>query len=138
MIQAVFVIRNGLCLFSRQYGEKVLDSDLVSGFLGAINAYTESISNGLALEVITMNKTTLSFTIIDELLFVFKHGNMKDSKLKKIVQKFTSNFISSYKSELKDWEGDTSLFDDFEGFADKILINKDVDTPQRIESFFAF
>ena len=79
MIQAVFVIRDGLCLFSRQYEEDKLDSDLISGFLGAINLFTESMTNGSALEMITMKRSTFSFTIIDNLLL--DHNRDKISPL---------------------------------------------------------
>jgi len=121
MIEAVFVIRNGLCLFSRQYGKEWLDSDLVSGFLCAINQFTLNATNGSGIEMITMKKSTLSFTMVEEYLFVFKHGNMKNSKLKKVIRVFICKFFEEFEFELERWKGDASVFKGFEQQADKIL-----------------
>jgi len=124
MIEGVFVIRNGLCLFSRQYGKDRVDSDLVSGFLCAINQFTMNATNGSGIEMITMKKSTLSFTMVKDFLFVFKHGKMKSSKLNKIVKEFTYTFMDEFEFELNHWRGNSSTFKDFACQADKILNNK--------------
>ena len=134
MIQAIFVIHKGVCLFSRQYGKSYQESQLLSAFLTAINQLALEISNK-NLKKLVLDEETFSFSMVNNILFVYAHDDMKNSELIKISNEFSSKFLECYSSEIKDWEGEVSCFEEFIDQADDIVSMKGKSTMLEMEQF---
>ena len=134
MIQAIFVIYKGVCLYSRQYGKSYQESQLLSAFLTAINQLAQEISQK-DLKKLVLDKDTFSFSMVNDILFVYAHDNIKNSELIKISNEFSSKFLECFSSEIKNWEGEISCFEVFNEQADNIVSKKGKSTMLEMEQF---
>lgn len=134
MIQAIFVIYKGVCLFSRQYGKSYQESQLLSAFLTAINQVAIEISHK-NLKKLVLDEETFSFSMVNNILFVYAHDNIKNSELIKISNEFSSKFLECFSSEIKNWEGEISCFEEFKHHADDIVSLKGKSTILEMEQF---
>ena len=134
MIQAIFVIYNGVCLFSRQYGKRYQESQLLSAFLMAINQLAREVSHK-DLKELVLDEETFSFSMVNNILFVYAHDNIKNSDLIKISDKFSSKFLEVFSSEIENWEGEVSCFEVFNHQADDIVSMKGKSTILEMEQF---
>jgi Na+/phosphate symporter len=134
VIHAVFIIHNGICLFSRQYSKKTIKKYLFSAFLTAINQFAKEISKK-HLKKIIIEDEIFSMSVIENLLFVYKHDDIKESKMERISNELSTRFIELFKPELKNWDGDVSFFNKFKEEADKILAMKGKSTLIEMEQF---
>ena len=120
MIHAIFIIQDGVCLFSRQYSKKSIKTQLFSGFLSALMQFAKEVSHK-DLKKLIIEDDIFSLYLADNISFVFKHDEMKKSKLEKISQKISNKFFECFNTDLKNWNGDISCFREFDEEADKIL-----------------
>ena len=134
MIQAIFVIYKGVCLFSRQYGKSYQKTQLLSAFLTAINQLALEISHK-NLKKLVLDEEIFSFSMVNNILFVYAHDDIKDSELIKISDEFSSKFLECFSSEIKNWEGEISCFEDFKEHADVIVSMKGKSTMLEMEQF---
>ena len=134
MIQAIFVIYKGVCLYSRQYGKSYQESQLLSAFLTAINQLAQEISHK-DLKELVLDEETFSFSMVNNILFVYAHEKIKKSEVIKISNEFSSKFLESFSSEIKHWEGEISCFESFKDQADDILSMKGKSTILQMEQF---
>jgi len=134
MIHAIFIIKDGVCLFSRQYSKENIKSHLFSGFLSALMQFAKEVSQK-DLKKLIIEDDIFSLYLADKISFVFKHDEIKKSKLEKISQKISDKFFECFSAELKDWTGDVSCFRKFDNDADKILEMKDSTALLEMEKF---
>lgn len=134
MIKAIFIIHNGVCLFSRQYGKKYQESQLFSAFLTAINQLAREISHK-DLKKLILDEETFSFSVVNNLLFVYAHKNLKKSDLSRISNEISSKFFELFSSEIEDWDGEVSCFDKFQKEADEIVEMKGKSIMLEMERF---
>jgi len=134
MIQAIYVIYKGVCLFSRQYGKSYQQSQLLSAFLTAINQLAIEISHK-NLKKLVLDEEIFSFSMVNNILFVYAHDDIKDSALIKISNEFSSKFLECFSSEIKNWEGEVSCFEEFKQQADDIVSMKGKSTILEMEQF---
>ena len=120
MIHAIFIIKKGICLFSRQYSKKIIESHIFSGFLSALMQFAKEVSQK-ELSKIVIENDIFSLYLVDNISFVFKHDDMKVSKLEKISQQISHKFLECFSKELKNWTGDVECFHDFDKEADRIV-----------------
>ncbi|MBN1800328.1 MAG: hypothetical protein JW891_02420 [Candidatus Lokiarchaeota archaeon] len=120
MINAVFIIRKGICIFSRQYGEKNIESDRFSALIEGLNRFAENISGGVLQQVI-LGKDTYYLSVINDILFVYQHDELKSSKLEKISKTFSDKFFELFHVDLIKTENNPSVYVKFETEADDIL-----------------
>ncbi|MFX1259553.1 MAG: hypothetical protein ACFFAN_16995 [Promethearchaeota archaeon] len=123
MIHAVFIIYKGVCLFSRQYSEKNIKTLLFSAFLTALTQFAKEVSNK-NLRKLVIEDEIFSLSRNEDILFVYQHDKIKESKLEKISNELSTKFLELFKPELKEWNGEVSMFNKFEQEADKILSMK--------------
>ncbi|MFX1258601.1 MAG: hypothetical protein ACFFAN_12120 [Promethearchaeota archaeon] len=134
MIQAVLIIYKGICLFSREYSEKTIRKHLFSAFFTAINQFAKEVSRK-NLKKLIIEDEIFSLSIIGDLLFVYKHDDMKESKLERISHELNTKFLEFFKVELNNWNGEVSIFNNFKEEADKILGMKGKSTLIEMEQF---
>ncbi len=82
-----------------------------------------------------MEEDIFSFSKINDIIFVFAHDNMKNSKLKSISTKISSKFFELYDSDFKTWDSDISIFESFREEADKIITPNGKSTLLEMENF---
>jgi len=134
-INAVYIIYNGVCLVSRQYNEKYNTKDhLLSAFISAIDSFAKEFSNK-ELKRLVLEDDIFSFSKIDDVIFVFTHDNVKNSKLESLSNKVSRKFFEFYKSELKNWNSDVSIFESFENELDTIIDSKGKSVLLDMENF---
>ena len=135
MINAIYIIYDGICLFSRQYNEKYIKKDhILSTFLTAVNQVVQELTHK-SLERLILEDDIFSFSIIDNILFVYTHNDLKDSDLEKISRNVSSKFLELYGNELKNWNGEISIFNNFKDEADKIIEMRGKSTMIKMENF---
>jgi len=134
MIQAIFIIHKGVCLFSRQYGKSYQESQLLSAFLTAINQLAKEISHK-ELKKLVLDEETFSFSMVNDILFVYAHDDIKNSELVNISNEISSKFLECFTSEIKNWEGEVSCFEEFKDQADEIVSMKGKSTILEMEQF---
>ena len=120
MIHAIFIIKDGVCLFSRQYSKKSIKTHLFSGFLSALMQFAKEVSHK-DLKKLIIEDDIFSLYLADNISFVIKHDEIKKSKLEKISQKISNKFFECFSADIKNWNGDISCFRKFDEEADKIL-----------------
>jgi len=134
MIHALFIIKDDICLFSRQYGKESIKSHLFSGFLSALMKFAKEISHK-DLKKLVIEEDIFSLYLVDNISFVFKHDEIKKSKLEKFSQMISNKFFACFSEDLKNWNGDISCFRNFDKEADKILELKGVPALVEMEKF---
>ena len=82
-----------------------------------------------------MEDDVFSFSKINDIIFVFTHDNMKNSKLKSISTQISSKFLELYNSVFKNWDNDVSTFESFDEEADKIIAPNGKSTLLEMENF---
>lgn len=131
----MYIIYNGICLVSRQYNEKYNIKDhLLSAFISAIDSFAKEFSHS-ELKSLVLEDDVFSFSKINDIIFVFTHDNVKNSKLESISSQISSRFFELYNSEFKNWNSDVSIFEPFEEEADKIIALKGKSTLLEMENF---
>lgn len=120
MIHAIFIIKDGVCLFSRQYGKKNIKIHLFSGFLSALMHFAKEVSYK-ELKKLVIEDDIFSLYLVDNISFVLKHDEMKKSKLEKISYKISNKFFELFNTDFKNWNGEISYFHGFDKDADIIL-----------------
>jgi hypothetical protein len=131
----MYIIYNGICLISRQYNEKYTKKNhLLSAFISALDSFATEFSHN-ELKKLVLEDDVFSFSKINDIIFVFTHDNVKNSKLEKISNQISSRFLELYNSEIKNWNSDVSVFEPFEEEIDKIITLNGKSTLLEMESF---
>jgi hypothetical protein len=131
----MYIIYNGICLVSRQYNEKYSKKDhLLSAFISAIDSFAKEFSQN-ELKKLVLEDDVFSFSKVNDVIFVFTHENMRNSKLESIFNKISTKFFELYNSEFNNWNSDISIFEPFEEEADKIITSNGKSTLLEMEKF---
>ena len=124
VIDGIYIIREGACLYSRELDDPDEETHLVAGFLTALNHFANRMGEGRNIEQIVVGDSTLSFKIAKKLIFVFKHENAPPSILNDISDRVINEFLELYGEDLEDWNGNVGIFKKFHGCVDEILSKK--------------
>lgn len=124
VIQDIWVQKdNGIVLFSRVYDQTVEDQ-LFGALMSALNSFAEEITKD-SLSNFELSKKRFTLLRKGDLLFVGTTD--KKSKEKKVIselQMVSEKFIKLYPEAMsKDWDGEISIFSDFEKEIDSSLEN---------------
>jgi hypothetical protein len=117
---------NSIALFHRNYSDIVIDSDLVSGLLSALNSFSKE-EIGQQIETISM--VGLNWSYLEdkknELLFVAAADKGTDSHiLKSQLQVLGNSFVKEFNitpSMSKEFNGDVSKYETFAITADLLI-----------------
>ena len=135
-IQAVLIIKNGTCIFSRQYGDdEKLDAQLVAGFLTAVSQFTEQAA-GEKLQNIKMDNSSFYSCVDENVQFIYKHDDTKKNELQKIAQTLQKQFLDTFRLPLQNFAGDIGVFEKFAKDADGIIAMKGRRIQQKMHDFF--
>jgi len=104
---------SGLVMFHRVFNKKI-DANLFGGMLTALNSFAEELSEGGLSNFELANKR---FTVAKEGNYLFIANAEKKNSIKKVkieLEKLKKRFFEFYPENLLlNWNGDTSMFNDF-------------------------
>ncbi|MFX1293483.1 MAG: hypothetical protein ACFFD2_01300 [Promethearchaeota archaeon] len=124
MIYGVWIIySNGICLFYREYENLNVNEQLFSGFVIAILSFSKQISNR-QLKSINLEDFTLYYENIEDnnLSFVVAADTIdSESKIREKITLIEKSFLNKFRTILPEWNGDMTIFRDFDPILDNIL-----------------
>lgn len=117
---------NSIALFHRNYSDIVIDSDLVSGLLSALNSFS---NQEIGQQIETISMVGLNWSYLEdkknELLFVAAANKNIDSNiLKSQLQVLRNSFINEFNvtpSMTKEFDGDVDKYESFAITADLLI-----------------
>jgi hypothetical protein len=115
VIQDVWILsEGGIVLYHRIFDEKV-DDQLFGGLMSALNSFAEELASE-GLSNFQLREKTYTLTKRKGFLFIVNSAkNIKEKKVKEELEVIVERFFQAYPEEiLNSWEGDVSIFSDFE------------------------
>ena len=115
VLQDIWIITDGgISCFTRVFN-KNLNEQLFGALLSALNIFAEEVTQGGLTNFEIQNNR---FTIMKEKGFIFvskSSKKIKENKVNEELEKVKKKFFDKYKEiVLDDWDGDISIFEDFE------------------------
>ncbi len=123
IMKFLLVIDNtsGLTMYQHSFAKSELDSDLISGFLTAIQSFGVELStDGISeMKKLAYKDFEIELNIGDYIrAALFLSGEASKYLVRNLVI-FINNFEKKYELSLKDWHGDVSLFDNAKELVEK-------------------
>lgn len=104
---------DGITMYSRVYNPKV-NEQLFGAVMSAINKFAEKVADG-GISSFELSDKKFSIEKRNNILFVANAAtDEKDKKIKQELSNISNKFFKIYSEELKNWDGDVSIFSDFE------------------------
>ncbi|MBD3211784.1 MAG: hypothetical protein GF311_04175 [Candidatus Lokiarchaeota archaeon] len=114
ILRDLWILDNtGVSLYSRVYNPKV-NEQLFGALMSAINQFAEKLAEG---GISSFELSDKKFTIEkrQNLLFIANaSSNEKDKKIKRELTNISEKFLEVYSDKIKKFDGDVSIFSDFE------------------------
>ena len=124
VIRSFMVIgTGGLLMYSRQYGDKKIDQDLISGFLTALASFSTEIKGG-AIESLVMQDIRFIYSSgRGDLLFVFccDKDDMQE-EVQDRIENVKNEFQKMFSDQLEKWSGNITIFQPFNEIVDEIIL----------------
>jgi len=76
-----------------------------------------------------------SFSLVNNILFVYTYDDVKDSSLEGISKEISTKFLEKFTSKLQNWNGEVTVFESFKEDADNIVSMKGKSTLLEMEHF---
>jgi len=121
VIDGLYVIKDGVCLYSRDPKADMEEKVIISGFLTAFNQFAKNIPKGGNIKQIVIGKMVMSFLLSRNLIFVFRQSELNSKALQVLSSEIIESFNDNFKSELGNFRGQTSLFANFDEEFDRII-----------------
>lgn len=132
MIYGVWIIhKDGKCLLFREYEGLNINEQLFSGFLVAILAFSKEISNR-QLKSINLEDLTLFYKNLEDskLIFVIAvDSKERESEIREKIDRIEEAFLRKYREILSEWNGEISIFNEFEPELDSLLNTHGIQLP---------
>nr|MDO8109345.1 hypothetical protein [Candidatus Sigynarchaeota archaeon] len=131
MIRAIFLIKNGIAVFSTSYEIKLdVSKDLLAGFLSALPAFAKEIEEDQLIEGFKMSEYIFVFKPLKNssdpagnFMVLLADAKDKEETLKKILDLLVAEFEENF--NLDDWNSNLDIFKPFKELADKILFHRE-------------
>lgn len=116
--QFMIITQGGLLCFSKNFVQADFDPDLVSGFLTAMASFAQEIKTGAVQSMVFKNQkfcyaidesTSTTFVLIIDILDI-------EVEVREKLDIAKNEFLSRYREDITDWNGDMSLFRNFDAF----------------------
>ena len=112
----------GLLMYSRQYGDKKVDQDLISGFLTALASFSSEVKGG-KIESLVMQDIRFIYSVGEaDLLFVFccDKDDMEE-EVQGRIEKVKNEFHRMFADQVKNWNGNVTIFRPFDQIVDELI-----------------
>jgi len=126
IVQDMWIFTNtGISIFNRVYDPREVNDQRFAMLLSAINSFANHIYKGGISNFEIRNK---KYTIVEKNNFLFIGNTEPKIKNKKIIdelEEISNKFFEVYPIDvLKKWNGDLSIFEDFEEYIQDSMKNK--------------
>ncbi|MBD3350088.1 MAG: hypothetical protein GF364_01220 [Candidatus Lokiarchaeota archaeon] len=126
-LECWIITQDGMTLFhEREKNIQTVDKNLISGFLTAFQSMLKVSKQG-DVEAIRFKNTKLLIKTEDEPFKLYFIGRTKDGErdrsIKKELGKLSEKFVLQYWSELESWQGNISVFMNFQTELDGLFKN---------------
>ncbi|MHA1682545.1 MAG: GTPase [Promethearchaeota archaeon] len=113
----------GLLAYSRQYGEKKVDQDLISGFLTALASFSTEVKGG-AIESLVMEDIRFIYSLGDyDVIFVFCcDKDDLEEEVQNRIKVVKGEYYKMFGDNLKAWNGNMSIFKPFDEVVDDLIL----------------
>ncbi|MHA2326538.1 MAG: hypothetical protein ACXACB_14115, partial [Promethearchaeota archaeon] len=123
MIENIWILtKNGILLYSEDYIKLETETDLLAGFLSAIDSFVMQTTHQ-EIKSIIMEEKKFSYLVSREKnLMIVINSNLSDNNtlIQNILIKIESKFIDQYEKYLTNFSGITSVYKDFDPILEKI------------------
>jgi len=131
LIHALFIIKQGISVFSQTYEIKLdVSKDLLAGFLSALPAFAKEIEEDQTIEGFKMSEYTFVFKPlknssdpVGNFMVLLADSKDKEDTVRKVLDILVEEFTSHFK--LDDWNSNLDIFKPFKELADKVLFNRE-------------
>ncbi len=111
MIRAIFIVRQGICVFSATYEIKLdASNDLLAGFLSALPAFAKEIDDSQELREFKISDYQFSFKLLKNstesgnFIIVLADAKDKSEALNKILEMLAERFEENYDLDIEELE----------------------------------
>lgn len=115
----------GVLCYSKNFFEDIMiKEEIVGGFLSAVSDFAQEIKGG-QIKTLSFRNFNLFYSYSNEFDYIFVIVTNKDDLEREIrpkVELMKSEFIMRFRSHLKEWAGNTSIFKDFDEIVEKKII----------------
>jgi len=110
-------------MYSRQYGDKKVDQDLISGFLTALASFSTEVKGG-KIESLVMQDIRFIYSVADnELLFVFCcDKDDLEEEVQGRIEKVKGEFNRMFADQVINWNGNVTIFRPFDEIVDDMIV----------------
>ncbi|MBD3352087.1 MAG: hypothetical protein GF364_11425, partial [Candidatus Lokiarchaeota archaeon] len=115
---------SGICIFEQSFMNIDMSPDLISGFLIAMLNFGRELTEK-DLKMISFNELRIKFKKSDDLIIAIAVlDNCNDTEAAALINLIAEEFKQRYVSLLEHFSGDTSQFDEFGLYTEKIIDKK--------------
>ncbi|MHA2006706.1 MAG: TRASH domain-containing protein [Candidatus Hodarchaeales archaeon] len=129
MIENIWILtKNGILLYSEDYIKLETETDLLAGFLSAIDSFVMQTTHQ-EIKSIIMEEKKFSYLVSREKnLMIVINSNLSDNNtlIQNILIKIESKFIDQYEKYLTNFSGITSVYKDFDPILEKIVLDSKI------------
>ncbi|MFX0090646.1 MAG: hypothetical protein ACFFBD_02695 [Candidatus Hodarchaeota archaeon] len=123
MIAEILILKDGICVFHRAYGEMIIENvNLTGGFFEAILLFSSQLNEGM-LKSITMGESIFHFAVKRGFTFVIREKRDlidSDEPIDDILDQFARQFHKQF-PDAAQWDSVASHFANFNVTADQII-----------------
>ena len=122
-LQHVMIIykKTGTSIFFKSFADEVLDPDLISGFLTAVQSFGKELKSQKNLNEIAYGDKVLLFSDGDYIRVTLVLGKSASPYMKRNLAKFIGKFEAHYQLTLQVWKGKLNIFQDTPDLIDEVL-----------------
>ncbi len=121
MIENLWIIRDGISIFSKNYMRLKISDDLLAGFLSAIDSFIKETTEG---EIKNINLKDSKFTyLVGEKLIIVVNTDEQDNDIliQNLLKQIESEFLDEFRDAIKDFTGNTTQFTRFNEKLEKLV-----------------
>ena len=113
MIENLWIIRDGILIFSKNYMRLKISEDLLAGFLSAIDSFVKETTKG-EIKNISLKDSKFTYLVGEKLIIVLNTDERdNDILIQKLLKQIESDFLKEYREAIKHFTGQTTQFTHF-------------------------
>jgi len=122
-LQHIMIIykNTGTSIFFKSFADEILDPDLISGFLTAVQSFGKELKSQKSLNELSYGDKVLLFSDGEYIRVTLVLGISASHYMKRNLAKFIGKFEAHYQKTLQTWKGQLNIFQDTPDLIDEIL-----------------
>jgi hypothetical protein len=121
MIENLWIIRDGISIFSKNYMKLKISDDLLAGFLSAIDSFIKETTEG-EIKNISLKDSKFTYLVGEKLIIVLNTDERdNDILIQNLLKQIESEFLDEFQDAIKYFKGDTAQFTRFNEKLEKLV-----------------